>query len=358
MSCPPTSFIGWVGHDKSSAKGNLRWESFVPKTWTEEDVDIAIECCGVCGSDIHTLRSGWAPADYPVIVGHEIVGRAVRVGRKAAGGIKVGDRVGVGAQSSACLTAECEDCSNGDEHHCENEGNCNTYDMRYPDGSKATGGYAEHTRVPSHFAFKIPEAISSIEAAPMLCAGITVYAPLVENNAGPGIRVGIVGVGGLGHFGLLWAKALGCTSITAISRTTAKKDDCLKMGATAFIATDEEEDWSTKYAKTVDLIVCTVSSHKMPLNDYLKLLRLRGTFIMVGVPEDSLPAIDLGTLTDRRAKIGGSTVGSRQQIREMLDLAVEKGVHPWINMYPMKDANKALIEFEEGKPRYRFVLKN
>lgn len=138
-------------------------------------------------------------------VGHEIVGRAVRVGAQAEGGIRVGDRVGVGAQSSACLRPDCEDCSNGLENHCRNA-NVNTYNDFYPDSSKSMGGYAQYCRVPSHFVIKIPLGLSSSEAAPMLCGGVTTYTPLVENGAGPGMKVGVVGVGGLGHFGLIWAK--------------------------------------------------------------------------------------------------------------------------------------------------------
>lgn len=144
--------------------------------------------------------------EVPIKVGHEIIGRAVRVGKEAEGEIKVGDRVGVGAQAAACLRPDCEECSNGLEPHCDNPGNATTFNSRYPDGSKSTGGYAEHTRVPSHFVIKIPEAIPSVEAAPMMCAGVTVYTPLVENGAGPGKKVGVIGIGGLGHFALLWAK--------------------------------------------------------------------------------------------------------------------------------------------------------
>jgi alcohol dehydrogenase (NADP+) len=153
-------------------------------------------------------------------------------------------------------------------------------------------------------------------------------------------------------------QALGCGEITAISRKSNKKADALKMGATKFIATDEDEDWAQKNAKTLDLIICTVSSHNMPLSSYVDLLRIHGNLIMVGAPEDSLPGFNIFILIDKRAKIGGSAIGSPQQIRDMLNLAVRKQVHPWINVYPMQDANRAIVEFEEGKPRYRFVLQN
>lgn len=148
----------------------------------------------------------------------------------------------------------------------------------------------------------------------MLCGGITVYAPLKKNGAGPGTRVGIVGIGGLGHFGLLYAKALGCDAITAISRTSGKKADAMKMGATEFIATDEDAEWATKQARTLDLIVSTVSSPKMPLGGYLQLLRTNGQFIQVGAPEDELPRIPAFALITKGARIGGSAIGSPAEI--------------------------------------------
>jgi alcohol dehydrogenase (NADP+) len=298
-------FQGWLGLDRDSAKGNMVWQDYEPKPFEETDVDIKITHCGVCGSDIHTLRSGWAPTNYPVCVGHEIVGEAVRVGSKVKD-IKVGDRVGVGPQSGSCLNqkGDCEACADGCapatgdfrcradvssslEQHCPF--GTGTYDSKWPDGSKAYGGYADYWRGRGDFVFKIPDAIPSDSAAPMLCGGITVFSPLTRHKAGPGKKVGIIGIGGLGHFGILGAKALGCDEIVAISRTNTKKEDALKMGATKFIATDEERDWATNHASTLDLIVSTVSSPKMPIQEYLGLLRLRGQFVQVGAPEDNIP---------------------------------------------------------------------
>jgi alcohol dehydrogenase (NADP+) len=217
------------------------------------------------------------PTLYPCCVGHEIAGTAVKVGKNVKH-FKVGDRVGVGAQSGSCL--DCEECADGKEQYCA-KGNVGTYNGKYTDGSKSFGGYADYCRAPAHFAVKIPDSISTAEAAPMLCGGVTVWSPLIHNGAGPGKRVGIVGVGGLGHFGLLWAKALGCDEVVAISRTNTKKEDALKMGATKFIAT-KEEGWNKKNARSLDLIVSTVSSPNMPLSKYFQLLRTNGQFIQVG----------------------------------------------------------------------------
>lgn len=349
-------FQGWLGLDKDSANGKMVWKEFEPKAFEETDVDIKITHCGICGSDLHTLRSGWGQTLYPVCVGHEIVGTAVRVGSKVEGGIKVGDRVGVGAQSDSCRKPECAECSDGQENYCRRM--VNTYGSKYPQGGISYGGYADYWRGPSHFVFKIPDALSSDVAAPMLCGGITAFSPLKQNGAGPGKAVGIVGIGGLGHFGILGAKVLGCDKIVAISRTATKKADALKMGATDFIATDEDKDWHRKHARSLDLIVCTVSSPKMPLQRYLSLLKVKGQFIQVGAPEDPIPAFGAFALIGKGVRVGGSAIGSPEEIREMLKLFAEAGVKTWNNNFPMKDANKAIVDMEAGKARYRIVLVN
>lgn len=350
-------FEGWMGLDSSAAEGNMKWQSYEPKTWDETDVDIKVTHAGICGSDLHTLRSGWMPTNYPCCVGHEIVGHAVKVGNKVEGGIKVGDRVGVGAQSSSCLRPDCEECSHGVENHCQ-IGTVNTYDGKYPDGSKSYGGYAQYWRGPSHFVFKIPEKISSEDAAPMLCGGVTLYSPLKRNRCGPGKRVGIIGIGGLGHFGLIYAKALGADKVVAISRKANKKEDALKLGADEYISTDEDPDWATHHALSLDLLVSTVSQPNMPLEQYLQLLRVRGTFIQVGAPEDRMPAFNAFSLIGKGVKMGGSAIGSPAEIRDMLDLTAKKGLKPWINQRPMKEANQAVVDMAANKARYRYVLVN
>ncbi|RHZ49202.1 hypothetical protein CDV55_102481 [Aspergillus turcosus] len=358
MSATDYKFEGWLGLDKDAAKGNMVWKEFTPKAWEETDVDIKITHSGICGSDLHTLRSGWGPTMYPCCVGHEIVGIAVRVGSKAEGGIKVGDRVGVGAQNDSCLgrKGDCEECASGLEQYCSNK-MVGTYNSVHLNGDKSYGGYALYHRAPSHFVFKIPDAIPSAEAAPMLCGGVTLYSPLKHYGCGPGKKVGVVGIGGLGHFGILFAKALGADKVVAISRKANKKEDALKLGADEYIATDEP-DWAQRHNRSLDLIVSTVSSSKMPIVQYASLLRTDGYFVQMGAPEDGALEIPASSLIGRRIKMGGSLIGSPSEIREMLQLAAEKGVHPWIQERPMKDANQAVVDMEAGKARYRYVLVN
>lgn len=305
-------------------------------------------------SDLHTLRSGWGQSLYPCCVGHEVVGVAVKVGKNVKH-IKEGERCGVGAQSSSCQ--ECEECLAGMEQHCS-RGNVGTYNGKYPDGSKSYGGYSDYVRAPSHFTIKIPDGLSSAEAAPMLCGGVTTWSPLKNNGAGPGKKIGIVGIGGLGHFGLLWAKALGCDEVVAISRTRGKEADARKMGATKFIATDEDEGWNKKNSRSLDLIVSTVSSPKMPLSKYFQLLRTNGQFIQVGAPEDAIPSFNAFALIGKGCKMGGSSIGSPADIAEMLAFAVKHDIHPWIQEMPLKEANKAIVAMDKGDARYRFVLVN
>lgn len=279
------------------------------------------------------------------------------MGSKAEGGIKVGDRVGVGAQSDSCLgrLGDCPECAMGSEQYCSKM--VGTYNGVYMNGGKSYGGYALYNRAPSHFVVKIPDSIPLAEAAPMLCGGVTMYSPLKHNGCGPGKKVGIIGIGGLGHFGLLLSKAMGADKIVAISRKANKAEDALKLGADIFIATDEEPDWATKYAGSLDLILCTVSSSKMPVAQYIGLLRPNGGLVQIGLPDDGKLDAPILPLLQRK-KVESSLIGSPGEIREMLDLVAEKGIKPWIQERPMADANAAILDMDAGKPRYRYVLVN
>lgn len=270
----------------------------------------------------------------------------------------MGDRVGVGAQSGSCLNkdGDCQACAQGLEQHCNRM--VGTYNGTFANGGKSYGGYSLYNRSPSHFVVKIPEAVPSAEAAPMLCGGITTYSPLKQHGCGPGKSVGIIGVGGLGHFGILFAKALGADRVVAISRKANKKDDALKLGADAYIATDDDPEWARHHAQSLDLIVSTASSSKMPLLGYCQLLRPRGTFVQLGAPEDGGLELPAFALIGKGIKLGGSLIGSPAEIREMLELAASQKLKPWVEERPMSEANQAIQDMDAGKARYRLVLVN
>ncbi|KAF2831749.1 GroES-like protein [Ophiobolus disseminans] len=351
-SANTSDFNGWVAHDPSAAEGKMEWGTYQPKAFEQTDIEMDISHCGVCGSDIHTLRSGWGPSEYPLVVGHEIIGKVTRVGKDVKD-LKVGDRVGVGAQSECCES--CRPCKMQQESNCSKM--TMTYGGRHSNGDKSYGGYAKSWRGPAAFAIPIPEGLPSEFAAPLMCGGVTVYNPLITYGAGPGKRVGVVGVGGLGHFALLFAKALGCDKVVAISRSSSKKEDALQLGADEFIATGEDPEWTTKNASSLDLIISTVSG-SFPLDQYLNLLDVNGTFVQLGAPDDPLPSFSPFSLILRNLKIAGSLIGTRQHIQDMLELAKKTELKAWVQVRPMEEANQVLIDFEKGLPRYRYVLKN
>ncbi|KAM0452886.1 hypothetical protein ACHAPV_007387 [Trichoderma viride] len=378
MASTEPKFVGWVAHDKESANGSMVWEEFDVKPWEETDIDIKISHCGICGTDLHKLRSGWGPTAYPIVVGHEIVGTAVRVGKEAAAqtGIKVGDRVGVGAQGDSCQCrkppqtkedhSDCEACATGNEVYCPRS--VNTYGAQFltPAGGKSMGGYALYHRGPGKFTFKIPDGLASEHAAPMMCAGVTTYSPLAHfgNQSEPlerrlkGMSVGVVGVGGLGHFGILFAKAMGADRVVAISRRANKRQDALDLGADEYIATADDADWAKKNARTLNLIICSVSSSNMPLTEYISLLKRDSVFCQLGLPDDGQFKIGAGTICSGRRSLTGSFMGSPHEIKEMLQFAADKGIKPWVEKLPMSEANKAIVDMDQGKAKYRYCLVN
>ncbi|PNP39585.1 hypothetical protein TGAMA5MH_08604 [Trichoderma gamsii] len=379
MAHHDTKFEGWVAMDKSAAEGNMVWQAYDPKPWEETDIDIEITHCGVCGTDLHQLRSGWGQTAYPVVVGHELVGITVRVGKEAAKtGVKLGDRVGVGAQNDACQCrkppqtlkdhSDCNACSTGNEVYCPNM--TLTYGAKYltSAGGKSMGGYARYHRCPAAFAFKIPDDLASEHAAPMMCAGLTAFSPLVHfgsrYNQRPtseklkGLLVGVIGIGGVGHFAVLFAKALGAQRVVAFSRHADKRDDALALGADTYVATAEDRNWEVENAGSLDLILCTISSSNMPLTDYITLLKRDGSFCQLGLPDDGQFNVDAAAIASQRRSLTGSFMGSPNEIREMLQLAADKAIKPRVEVYPMSEANSVLKKMELGKAKYRYVLVN
>jgi len=245
--------------------------SYHPPKLAADWVEVAITHCGICGSDISTLDSSWGPTRYPIIVGHEIVGTVAAVGKDVTN-VKVGDRVGIGAQCGACLNrnGNCFECGQAHENHCS-KGMRGTYNSKYPDGQVTQGGYADRVRCQAAFAFVLPEEISSAEAAPLMCAGVTTYAPLARSITRPGMRVAIVGVGGLGHLGIMWASKLldGSAEVTAISHNSKKKDEALKMGATRFLDTSDKKQLK-QHARYFDYVLCTANGKGQDYSMWLR----------------------------------------------------------------------------------------
>jgi len=327
---------------------------FQPKPFGDYDVDIKILACGVCASDLHTVSGGWGEQKFPLCVGHEIIGTAIRTGPKVTL-IKVGERVGVGAQSYSCLV--CRQCKADNETYCLHQ--LDTYGAVWPEtGIVSQGGYSSHVRTHEHWVFPIPDALSTSHTAPMLCAGLTAFSPLVRNGAGPGKKVGIVGLGGIGHFGLLFAKALGAETYV-ISRSRKKEADAKAMGANGYLATADGKNWNEGHIMTFDLIVNTASSNEgFDLGAYLKLLDVHGRWISVGLPEGEGQMVKTQDFLTNGCLIGGSHLGSRKETLAMLKLAAEKGIKSWVEEIDISEGGlkEALTRLHANDVRYRFTL--
>ncbi|HYQ74564.1 NAD(P)-dependent alcohol dehydrogenase [Cellulomonas sp.] len=328
-------------------------EPLVPVTIERRDVgpkDVLIEIryAGVCHSDIHTVRGDWGPITYPQVVGHEIVGVVAEVG---AGVTRhaVGDRVGVGCMVNSCR--ECENCRAGLEQYCL-EGNTQTYASVDRDGTITQGGYSTHVVVDEDFVLRVPEAIPFDKAAPLLCAGVTTYSPLAHWGAGPGKKVAVVGMGGLGHMAVKLAHAMGA-EVTVLSRTLSKKADGLELGADHYYATEDPATFA-ELANAFDLVVNTVSA-VVDLGAYLSLLRLDGTLVNVGAPGEPLP-VQVFTLFGNRRSFAGSSIGSIAETQEMLDFCAEHGIAPETELIAVDEVNEAYERVLRSDVRYRFVI--
>ncbi|TMW64414.1 hypothetical protein Poli38472_013036 [Pythium oligandrum] len=317
------------------------------------DVEIAISHCGICGSDLHNITEGWGTGlganSFPMVPGHEVVGTVTAVGSSVTD-LKLGDRVGVGAIAGSCF--ECDECTQGRDSYCVKS--VFTYNGRRLDGAPTYGGYAEYMRLDSRYAFKIPDALPSDAAAPLLCAGLTVYAPLRE-HVKPGMRVGVVGIGGLGHLALQFIRALGADPV-AFSQSPNKEEQARELGAVDFV-NFSDADAAAKARRSVDVLIVTADAKKQPYNTYISFIRSRGTFLLVGAPEDDI-VFNPFTLLVSNVTVVGSLTGSIQDTKGMLALAAEKNVRAVVQKLPMKEANKGIQMVKEGRARYRVVLEN
>lgn len=357
--------MGYPDTFKGFAVTNLdHWSTtelieYKPKPFGEHDVDIKIDACGICGSDVHTASGGWSKPHLPVIVGHEVIGKVVRVG-SAVTNFKPGDRVGCGAQVWACLLEKCIPCSTENEVYCPHM--VHTYNCAYPEeagesaGSMAYGGYASHIRVHEYFTFHIPDALNTVDCAPMLCAGITTYSPLVRNGATKGTKVGIVSVGGLSHMCIQWAKALGC-EVYVFLRLDKKKEDAIALGASHYISTGEK-GWNEPLKFKLDLMVSAAnSSDNFDLGAYLSCLKIGGKLVSVGLPEKpfTVGALDF---IGNASSLSSTHLGNHQEMEAMLELAVKHNIKLWVEPIPISvdGVKEGLEKCHEGRVRYRVVL--
>ncbi|WP_227369507.1 NAD(P)-dependent alcohol dehydrogenase [Halomonas sp. M20] len=316
----------------------------------KDDVAIEILYCGVCHSDLHFARNDWGVTRFPIVPGHEIVGRVTAVGDEVSQ-FQAGDLVGVGCMVDSCR--HCQPCRDGVEQFCL-EGVTMTYgsDDRQ-DGSFTQGGYSDQIVVSEHFVLRMPEGIDLASAAPILCAGITTYSPLRHFGVKAGHRVGVIGMGGLGHMGVKLAKALGA-EVTVFTRSSAKVEEARHHGADhVVVSTDDEQ--MTAVAETFDFMLDTVPVQH-DLNPYLAALKYDGTHILVGLLEPIEPTVEAANLVTKRRVLTGSLIGGIAETQELLDFCAKHDIRCDIEMVDIQDIDTAFKRMEKGDVRYRFVI--
>ena len=313
------------------------------------DVAFDIKFAGICHSDIHTVKGEWGPAKYPVVPGHEIAGVVTEVGSEVTK-YKVGDHVGVGCMVGSCQN--CDNCKAGLEQYCLGTGMIGTYNATDRDGTPTQGGYSQAIVTDEKFVLRIPDSIPLDKAAPLLCAGVTLWSPLKHWNAGPGKKVAIIGLGSLGHMGVKLAAALGA-EVTVLSQSLKKMEDGLRLGASHYYATSDPDTFA-KLAGQFDLILNTVSAN-LNMGAYISLLKVDGTLVELGAPEQPLE-VPFFPLAGGRRSISGSMIGGIPETQDMLDFCAEHGVTPEIEVIEASYVNEAYERVLSSDVRYRFVI--
>jgi uncharacterized zinc-type alcohol dehydrogenase-like protein len=334
-----SEFHGLAAH---AAGAHLLPYKYDPGELKADEVEVKISHCGVCHSDVHLIDNDWGMSKYPFIPGHEIVGMVTAVGAEA-GSLQVGSRVGIGWQADSC--GVCEWCRQGEEHLCG---------QSQPTCIGRNGGYANCIRVNWRFAIPVPEALESENVAPLLCGGITVYAPIRNHGVRPSSRVGIIGIGGLGHMGLQFAKSFGA-EVTAFSTSKNKEEEARNLGAHKFVNT-RETGALKKLAGSFDFLLSTVNADQDWMG-YIGALRPKGTLCLVGVPPSPV-ALQVFALVGGQKALAGSPTGSPHDISEMLDVAARHSVKAVTERFPMDKANEAVAKVKKNQVRYRAVLAN
>jgi alcohol dehydrogenase (NADP+) len=337
-----------IGYASKEAKAPLTPFSFERRNLLDHDVMIDIQYCGICHTDIHQVKNEWGRSTYPMVPGHEIVGNVSQVGSQVTR-FEVGDKVGVGCFVDSCRN--CDACRQGLEQYCSNV--LTTYNGIENDGKTPTqGGYSNKIIVDENYILRMPDNLITEHAAPLLCAGITLYSPLIHWKAGPGKKVAIIGLGGLGHTGVKIAHALGA-EVTVLSHSLKKHEDAKKMGADNFYATSDPKSFE-KLEGYFDIIINTVSTD-YNLNQYLNLLRLDGTMVVVGVPEKDAQ-LSAYSLISLRRNLAGSLIGGISETQEMLDFCSKHNISCDVELIPIQKVNEAYERILNSDVRYRFVI--
>lgn len=337
------------GYAAQKAKAPLAPYSFQRRELSDYDVVIDIKFCGICHTDIHQVGDEWGGSKFPMVPGHEITGIVSGVGPKVTR-YKIGDKVGVGCFVDSCR--KCEPCRKNLEQYCI-EGMTTTYNGTERDGKTPTqGGYSNKILVDENYVLRIPENLPLDKTAPLLCAGITLYSPLVHWNAGPGKKVAIIGLGGIGHMGVKIAHALGA-EVTVLSHSLKKQEDGKKLGADYFYATSDPATFE-KLRGYFDLIINTVSA-EIDWNQYLELLALDGAMVVVGIPEKQIPIGSFPLVAGRRS-IAGSLIGGIKETQDMLNFCSKNNITSEIELIPIQKVNEAYKRILASDVRYRFVI--
>ncbi len=336
---------GYVVHSATNAPEP--W-SFERRDLRPTDVQLDIEFCGICHSDIHQARNEWGNAQYPMVPGHEIIGIVAAVGADVTG-FKVGERVGIGCMVDSCRT--CPSCKAGEEQYCNQPGPIYTYNAKDKEGNLTFGGYSNNIVADEAFLLHIPGALDPAATAPLLCAGITTYSPLKHWKAGPGKKIGIVGLGGLGHMALKFSHAFGAHT-TLFTTSAGKIDDAKRLGADDVLLT-KDAGWHTPHAGTFDFILDTVSAAH-DVSPYIALLKRDATYCTVGAPEDPIQ-INVFSLFGR-PNLSGSSIGGIRETQEMLDFCAAHNIVSDIEMTTFDQLEQAWNRVVKADVKYRFVL--
>lgn len=324
---------------------------FDTKITGPKDVRIEILYCGICHSDIHSVKNEWGGAKYPLVPGHEIVGKVTEVGSEVSK-FKVGDLAGIGCMVDSCR--ECNNCHDGEEQYCDTGATFTYGGIDKTTGKTTYGGYSEQIVADEDFVLKVPSNLALEGVAPLLCAGITTYSPLRHMKVGKGHKVGVVGLGGLGHMAVKFASSFGA-EVTMLSTSRSKEEDAKRLGATHFALTSDPEQMK-QLAGTFDFIIDTVSAS----HDYLSninLLKTNGTYIIVGAPPEPIQLHGFALIRGRKS-IMGSLIGGIRETQEMLDYCSEHNITSDVEVIKIQDINNAYERMLKGDVRYRFVIDN